>query len=272
MFRALADKAQRLAARSRALVATAIRIRNQCEAVIGYSVQSGTDIDSNGEGLVLATVGPSCRYFVDIGANRGAWTQCMLEQAPHDCHGLLVEPSSSAFADLGRRFGSHPGIGLRQAAAGREPGRAAFYEEASSGHTSSLVRGFSHSSARPREVEVTTLDRELQRLGWPVVDFVKIDAEGYDFAVLLGARDSIRSSKIRFIQFEYNGPWAEAGATLAAALDFLSAHDYHVYLLKREGLYRFPYQRYGEYFRYSNFLAVPAAEEPSVAPLIREPA
>ncbi|MHB8141280.1 MAG: FkbM family methyltransferase, partial [Vulcanimicrobiaceae bacterium] len=103
---------------------------------------------------------------------------------------------------------------------------------------------------------VTTLDAEIDRLRWPSVDFVKIDAEGYDFRILRGARESLDAKRIALVQFEYNRAWQLAGDTLFGAFSFLKERGYATYLLKREGLFTLNYALYEEYFEYSNYVAV----------------
>lgn len=85
---------------------------------------------------------------------------------------------------------------------------------------------------------------------------LKIDAEGYDLHVLLGARGLLESRRIGVVQFEYNAPWARAGSTLSFAFQLLRGAGYRVFLLKAGGLYRFEPDRVGEYFHYSNFVAL----------------
>ena len=50
-----------------------------------------------------------------------------------------------------------------------------------------------------------TLDWYVKTEKVGIIDFLKIDAEGADFKILEGAKDTLASDKIRYIQFEY---WA----------------------------------------------------------------
>ena len=59
-----------------------------------------------------------------------------------------------------------------------------------------------------RRVPVTTVDNELSARGWQDVDFLKIDTEGYDLNVLLGASDLLARKGVKVVQFEYNATWA----------------------------------------------------------------
>jgi hypothetical protein len=65
----------------------------------------------------------------------------------------------------------------------------------------------------------------------------------------------LSNQKVGIIQFEYGGLWANSGNTLYACVEFLESFEYQVFLLGKEGLLKFDYDTYGEYFRYSNFIA-----------------
>lgn len=59
-------------------------------------------------------------------------------------------------------------------------------------------------------VPTTTVDRFVQEVGIRNLTLLKIDAEGYDPAVLKGAMRSIRTGVVKLITFEYNkGVWLE---------------------------------------------------------------
>jgi hypothetical protein len=108
------------------------------------------------------------------------------------------------------------------------------------------------------------LDHELLQRGWAEVDFLKIDAEGYDFNVLLGATQLLARQAVKIIQFEYNASWAAAGATLTRARRWLASNGYHVYALCKSRLANLD-PKAGEYFRYSNYVALSKAGEELVA-------
>lgn len=50
---------------------------------------------------------------------------------------------------------------------------------------------------------VRTLDSYLAEQRIPKIDFLKIDAEGSDYKIIVGGINVIRSNKVSFIQFEY---------------------------------------------------------------------
>lgn len=232
------------------------KLRNQCELVIGSAHGWGTSCDPrlNGEAKWLRSVVDKVRYVVDVGANRGEWAGLVLRE--HELDGaLLIEPSLSAVEILRRQFSNHPEIEIVEAAAGSAPGTVRFFEEQDAGETSSLVEGFS-AMANSRQVWVTTIDTEIERRGWPSVDFLKIDAEGYDFRVLEGSRRLFKQRKVSYGQFEYNGPWRLSGTTLTYAINWLKTLGYQSFLIKADGLHVPDVDTYREYYLYSNYAII----------------
>jgi FkbM family methyltransferase len=251
----------------RVSVALAARAKHVSDRVIRRHMQSHFDDTSlNGEDWILSVLAPSLSSFVDVGGNCGNFTASFLSQSAQ-AHGMVFEPALPAFEKLTARFAEQPSVRVVRKAVSDRIGRMAFFEELDAGLGSSLIQGCASSDAKRTEVEVTTLDSELQGMGG--ADFLKIDAEGHDLAAMKGAASLLSTHAIRFIQFEYHTTWALAGATLRAALYFLSAFDYKTFLLKGSGLYEPNYEAYGEYFGYSNYLAVCPGDVAAIAPHVK---
>jgi FkbM family methyltransferase len=215
------------------------------------------EVNGSGEAWLAERIGPRCRTIVDVGANRGEWTKMLLSHAPQVEHAFLFEPGRRAAEMLRQAFASRPEVNIIEAAlSDHVESEALFFEEPEAGNTSSLTRGASTAAAVETRVKVSTLDLEAERLGVTQVDLLKIDAEGSDLAVLRGASNLLHSARVGIVQWEYSDSWAPGGGTLAAALNFLSAAGYRSYLLKHDGLYRFDYDVWGDFFNYSNFVSI----------------
>ena len=253
-YRELLGRTVALLAKSRQAAELARLVRNQAEAVIGYHLNDDHP-HHRGEMLVAATVAPHTRRFVDVGANVGGWTQMVLDVAP-SAEGLLVEPGHNAVAALQAVFKGRTGIEILKAAASDEPGTLTFFEDPGAGEGSSLLASAARTDASPHTVPVICLDDVLDQRNWDTVDFVKIDAEGYDARVIAGLSGRIESGRIGVIQFEYNAQWAQAGSTLWPVLDHFSNCKYKMWLVRSDGLYPFDYNKWGEFYRHANFLAV----------------
>lgn len=138
--------------------------------------------------------------FFDVGANAGLYT--VLACAASGCRVVAFEPSPGAAAMLERNVAVndlHGLVTIRRAAVGSEPGSARLTSGA--GPMNHVVAA---RDARPGTVEVpvTTLDAEVREFGPPTL--LKIDVEGYEFAVLAGARETLEAPELRAIVIEIN--------------------------------------------------------------------
>jgi FkbM family methyltransferase len=244
-------------ARSRSAVHVAVKIRNQCNAIIASRVSNGSQLETNGELWAIEQVAPLSRFFVDVGANVGNWAQAFAARMRSEPQGLLIEPSPEAASALRlrvRKTGLHA-LEIVQSAASDRAGSCFFFVEPGAGEMSSFLAEHSSPEATKIMVTTTTLDYELQARKVPFVDFLKIDAEGYDLHVLRGTQEYIHQQRIGVIQFEYNSPWQLVGSTLRSAYELLESNGYNIFLLKKEGLYEFGPRMFGEFYASSNFIA-----------------
>ena len=100
------------------------------------------------------------------------------------------------------------------------------------------------------EAYLTTLDDYCSYKNTERIDFLKIDTEGYEYNVLVGAKDMLKDN-IKLIQFEYGERYPKAGITLGTMYDLLEG--WYIYLLEPESLnlQSEPIENY----TYSNYLA-----------------
>ena len=245
-------------ARNILAVRLAILIRNQCKRTISCFLNDGIDPKMNGEEWLAKVAAPTSLVFIDVGANVGEWTEMYLSYMKRASKGLLFEPSSTGFKELKTRFEKLEEIEIVQAAVSDASGEMPFFEETEAGQTSSLVPGFSREGAAKKNVRTTTLDLEVEKRQIDHIDFLKIDAEGYDFHVIRGAKNLLTQHKIDFVQFEYNTPWKDVGSSLTDAYEFFESLNYKVFLLKKSGLYDINNPKVEDYYFYSNFVAIPA--------------
>ena len=260
---------QSILSQSHRAVWCATKIQNQCRAVISRSQGAGiADREQNGEAMMIRHIGDSLQYFVDVGANVGIWTEVALE-ARNVRGGLLFEPSEEAAAVLIDRFPASTPITILRAAAGETCQEVVFYEEPGAGETSSVVLGASAPRGRAKAVQMTTVDAEVEQLGWRSVDYLKVDAEGYDFYVLRGASKLLAAKRVALGQFEYGDAWRLSGSTLTFAIRWLADLGYECFLLRGSGLYTPRPEEYGEYFGYSNYVFCNSDSKSLIGSLLR---
>lgn len=221
------------------------------------------DEASNGESFLLRRAAPHLRVAFDIGANLGNWSALLLAENPH-CAVHAFEASPRTFPNLQKRLGPQGNAHLHAAGMGERPGTLAFHDYGENSGLSSFVSRESSVGQKPEriiDVPVMTVDSFCAENGIEQIDFVKVDTEGYEMAVLRGMSAMLERRRISLVQFEYGGTWIDVRETLARANEFLARHHYEFYRLRQEGLERFRYDCWvHECFKYANFAAVESAD------------
>lgn len=107
------------------------------------------------------------------------------------------------------------------------------------------------------QVEIRTLDSYCNEKKIHEIDFLKIDVEGHEFAVIQGGKELFASECIKIVQFEYGGTYIDSRILLRDFFDFFKGLNYKFYLLypNRVGLIS-NYDQRLENFQYKNFLIV----------------
>ena len=254
------DFLHRSAARSKLASWIALKLRNQCSAVLKYRLGGVHHADPNGEDLLLKTYASHISTFVDVGANVGDWTaEVLASTAGRPVNGILFEPGLSAYLALTKRFSGATNLDLVNKAISDQVGEVVFYDEDGAGETSSMAAKANLRPSIARRVECSTLSAELSQRDVQRIDLLKVDVEGFDLHVLRGAGAMLNPETISLIQFEYNSSWIFASSTLYSAIELLRSRGFNVFRLDGDGLHEPEYDRYGEYFSYANYVAVAPA-------------
>ncbi len=164
----------------------------------------------------------------DIGANLGNRTRCFRHLG---CEVVAVEPQSSCFAQLTKRFGADPGTRLVRKAVGRQAGVATLH--LSPDHVlSSLSAAFIERTRtsgrfaastwnRSESVDMTTLDELIASYGEP--KFIKIDVEGFEAEVLAGL-----STPVHMLSIEWTPEFPENTLACLTRLSQLGDYEFNL--------------------------------------------
>lgn len=156
----------------------------------------------------------------DVGANAGDFTGNFALHAQAPCEFHLFEPHPETFARLSARFPGQPNVALVRAGVGAQKGEMPLYDV--QGQHGTVWASFRREAVtellrKPPEsarVEVITLDEYCERRGIERIDYLKIDTEGFEREVLMGACRLIEAHRIRTIQLEWNDIQTVSGFTL----------------------------------------------------------
>ncbi len=243
------------------------KLSNQCEMLRGRQL-AGHSTDFDRERWFLERFPGPMSTVVDVGANVGDWTAMVAEIRRTDAPTfLLYEPVSANVTALEKRFRGNPRVQVIGSALGDVPGEASIHISSWNDKLCSLAappEGGAHSEV----VRVARLDDEIDARGIGSVDYLKIDAEGYDLHVLRGAEEAILNRRVKALQFEYlGGAWKKVRSTIAEALNLLEQRcGWRCWLLADRQLSVYDYAMHGETVVSMCFVAVPSEEEGKLRP------
>jgi FkbM family methyltransferase len=167
----------------------------------------------------------------DVGANVGDWTGGILRIANRANIAARVhafEPCGDTFKLLQARYRDNQDVCLVQRACARTAGSAQMHVYGKFLGTNSLAGPIDERPAESEEVQLTTLDLYCQAARIERIDLLKIDAEGFDFEVMVGASRMLDRKAIRVLQFEYNHRWVGARNYLKDVFSLLAPRGYAI--------------------------------------------
>ncbi len=198
------------------------------------------------------------QVIVDAGAHMGDWSDLVLQHTHNNCRLISFEPVPNFYNKLCNRIGNRAEI--HNKALGREEAYAImnYYYVESEGCSSLYERKVLNDiPVKKIKVPVTSLDSFCVTNKIDHIDLLKIDVEGAEWDLLLGANDMISQRKIPVIQFEYGGTYPDANITLQQVYAFFASRGYAVFRITEDGLIHIPQWRAElEDNHLSNWLAV----------------
>jgi FkbM family methyltransferase len=198
---------------------------------------------------------------LDVGANRGVWTNMLLRVGGKQVDRIYAfEPARANLPFLTRI--RDPRVTVVPMAIGDRRGQMDLFCDWPGSTLASVYKRkldhFGIDMAISETVDVTTVDAFTAEQGLKQVDFMKIDVEGHEFSVLQGALSMLRSRRIRALSFEFGGCAIDARVYFRDFWYLLRDLDFDLFRIAPRGatvpLPR--YQELDEAFRTTNYLAV----------------
>jgi len=231
----------------------------------GYENLDG-DFSHNGERFVLkkAAENAEIKIIFDVGANIGRWSRMAAGIFPRaDIYSFeIIKDSYERLARNCREYKNiRPyNVGLSDI----EGEKDAFFSPDRSSHAT-CVKNFSeefhHYQPQRSMVRMDTGDRFCSREKIVSIDYLKIDAEGFEPQALKGFEGMLKAGKIRVIQFEYGYVNAFVKFLLKDFYDYLRPFDMRVGKIYPNHVEFRDYRLQEDNFCGPNYLAVRSSEE-----------
>lgn len=210
----------------------------------------------------------------DVGAHHGEWSRSVLNLLGSDYQCQLFQFEPLLYNQSILRRLDLPRTTIIEAAVSDKPGFATLFalDPQSQAALRDPLDAWSHipSLHRRREaqlkqydfieeqVEVVTIDESIDRFGIDVVDFMKLDVEGNELAVLHGSCKALQSKCIKALSFEFGCGNINSRTYFHDFWDILKGYGYTIQRICPGGVLLEVSEYYEdlEYFRgVSNYLA-----------------
>jgi FkbM family methyltransferase len=135
----------------------------------------------------------------DVGANRGRFTELFCLRVGGRGQVIAIEPLTLNFKQLDRL--RYPQLRKHQMGLSQEPGAATFYFPPDDGAQASLNKQdfgnwVGQDQLGEERCRLETLDRLMLQEKWPMPHFIKMDAEGAEYQILVGGKTVLSSHSI----------------------------------------------------------------------------
>lgn len=202
-----------------------------------------------------AQAGPFVLF--DVGANDGQYLDSALKVLrATEVRAYSFEPQPACFDTLHTRFNGARRVHLYQLALGKEPGSASLYFDATGDTTATLHHVADGGGKQSETVKIGTLDGFCEAERIDRIDLLKIDTEGYEMDVLLGARKMIQSGVVAAIQFEFGDAYVHTPYHFADFWELLTPQFIFFRILRNKLERITDYSTDLEIYKTANFLCV----------------
>lgn len=203
-------------------------------------------------------LGRSPSVAVDVGANRGLYSLELLKRFPR-CQVHAFEPSPRNAAILRAQSAANGQLVVHEIALSSMTGRTTLWADSPGSGLGSLVqRRIEHFGLEmnySEEIATVRFDEYAKAHGIEAVDWMKLDVEGHELAVLEGMGDGVAS--VGVIQFEFGGCNIDSRTFFQDFWYLFRHHGFRIFRLAPRGPMEIEqYVEMHECFRTTNFVAV----------------
>ena len=170
----------------------------------------------------------------DVGANKGQSLERYIKLFKNTFF-YSFEPSLEAFKILNLKYKNFGNIKLFNIALGSEKKKKLFYEYKNNELSSfNKINKKFDETKKKISVEVDTIDSIFKQNNLKKINLLKMDTQGYEEPILIGAKNSIAEQKIDLIELEIIlGDYYEKSSSFKKIEDTLSSGGYRLLALDR---------------------------------------
>src|SRR5262249_41356630 len=164
--------------------------------------------ETNGERWLLSLMEDEPIAF-DVGFHDGASTKEILRLRPK-ARVTAFDPSKFALENYHKHFASDDRLTFENIGLSNAPGRLEFHDYKNMCNSLVARKEMSGAVESRYDVSITTIDAYCLNKGIDRINFLKIDAEGFDLHVLEGAHELLSRQGIDIFIFEFASGWASS--------------------------------------------------------------
>ena len=220
------------------------------------------DFKRTGEKKFIRLIKDEINFSLDIGANVGNYTKLILQETSSKV--ISFEPLPDAYRELEvlkKEFGER--LETFNIAISNENKRQELYFGNEKSEKASLMKNLEklsfvgETNINKISVEVKKLDDLKDILKNEIIDFIKIDTEGYEFEVLDGAKNLLKEHQPKFIQIEFNWHQLLKGQTLYKLSNMIDFSEIFRILPNENGLIQIdPSRPENNIYHLSNYIFI----------------
>jgi FkbM family methyltransferase len=172
----------------------------------------------------LKRFGFSPRHILDVGANHGNWTRTAITYFP-DAEYTLLEPQDHLKVHIQDLIGAGHQIRWINAGASDRSETLPFHVSPRDDSSTFATPHGDRAPVATTPVQVTSRNDLVELHNLQIPELVKIDAEGFDLRILLGAGELLGKTDVFLLEATVGCPYENS---VLKIMNFMSDHDYRL--------------------------------------------